>query len=487
MSLRVNQNVNAINAHNNILKNDQQLSKSLERLSSGLKVNRAGDNPSALVISEQMRGQITSLDQAIKNSEVSISMIQTAEGALTEVNNQLVSLRQLALHAANEGANDEVMLTADQNEIDQILESIDRISSNTQFGGKKLLDGSNGVSATTSGADLAYVSATEKTQGTESEAYTVRVTQPATKASKTGTTELSEDQVEEGEVLTIFEGGKSATYRTTANDTVTTAIGNLGSVANKAGLDVEVTNQNGKIQVKHKKFGSEYSFQVMSSSDGVLSSKGGSAEEAGQGKDIEGMIDGEAAVGVGTILIGVAGNKNTEGLAVKYDPILTESKESSWSKDGVDVGTVSVEQNALTFQIGANRNQTVNIALNNMSTNMLGERIDNSSGFRNLGNINVLTPEGAQDSIMLIDQAINEVSMIRGRIGSFQKNTLETNLVNLRVASENMIAAESSIRDTDIAQETANLTKNKIMVQSGIAIMAQANHTPKTVIELLYQ
>ena len=159
MSLRINHNLAALNAHRNLVNTNEDLAKSMQRLSSGFRINQGSDNPAGLVISEQFRAQIAGLNQAIENSEGSINMIQTAEGALTEINNLLVSMRELAIHAANEGFNDADQLAADQAEIDNALQTIDRIAANTQFGTKKLLDGSkeNVANVTTANASLLTV------------------------------------------------------------------------------------------------------------------------------------------------------------------------------------------------------------------------------------------------------------------------------------------------------------------------------------------
>ncbi len=148
MSLRINHNIAALDAHRNLTLTTRNLSSSMEKLSSGFRINRASDDPAGLVISEQFRAQIAGLNQAISNSEGSINMIQTAEGALNELNNMLISMRELAIHAANEGFNDTAQLEADQAEIDNAISTIDRIAANTQFGTKKLIDGSKANTAT---------------------------------------------------------------------------------------------------------------------------------------------------------------------------------------------------------------------------------------------------------------------------------------------------------------------------------------------------
>ncbi len=152
MSLKINHNITALDAWRNLTMTTNDMQKSMEKLSSGYRINRAADDPAGLVISEQFRAQIAGLNQAVENAEGAINMIQTAEGALTEINNLLITMRELAIHAANTGANDENQILADENEIQNAIQSINRVATNTQFGTKKLLDGSaDNVTAFTTG------------------------------------------------------------------------------------------------------------------------------------------------------------------------------------------------------------------------------------------------------------------------------------------------------------------------------------------------
>src|SRR6056300_810533 len=171
MSLRINNNVEAMNAHRNLAQNDKMLAKSIERLSSGQKINRGADGPASLVISEGMRSQIASLQQAADNNESAISMVQTAEGALNEVSKLLVDMRQRAVAAANVGINDSNMANASQKEIENALDAIDRISENTQFGSKHLLNGSGqaGVEVDAEKAAEAALAVAEAAQTNEDE------------------------------------------------------------------------------------------------------------------------------------------------------------------------------------------------------------------------------------------------------------------------------------------------------------------------------
>lgn len=178
MGFRINQNIGAMVALNNLQHNDMAMSKSIERLSTGLRIVRAADDPSGLVISERFRAQVEGIGQAIRNSQDGINMVQTAEGALDEVSNILRNMRNVALHAANTGPNDASTLQADQNQIGEAIKTLDRIASTTQFGAKKILDGSAGVQGTVSDSNVNFVSGTTASKaGT----YNVTITQEAVK------------------------------------------------------------------------------------------------------------------------------------------------------------------------------------------------------------------------------------------------------------------------------------------------------------------
>lgn len=483
MSLRINHNTTSLNAHRNLKKANSRVSKSLERLSSGLRINSAGDGAAALMASEQLRSQVASIDQAIRNSESTVSMVQTAEGALAEANNTLVSMRQLAIQSANEGSNDAVMLAANQTSIKNMIGSINRIAEYTQFGQKKLLDGSNGVSGMAIGDGLHYVGAITETQTSGEEGYDVMVTGLATKSSITGSTPLSAEIIANMEELHVSEGGKTATYVTKNSDTVDSAILNFASAAKKAGLNVAIgKGANGAILIEHNLYGKDHTFSAASSTAGVLSQKGGVFQSAAEGKDLRGTINGEATIGKGEVMTGISGNKKTDGLSVRYhhqDPAVVISET------GTSIGKVNVSQNAMTFQIGPGQGQQVKIALQNVSAGTLARGIDNLSNFQSLNDLDVTSSQGALDSMTLIDQAINDVIKVRAELGAFQNNTLEINVANMQIAKENMVAAESNIRDTDMAAEMAEFTKNDLIMQSSAAMLAQANQIPQKVLRLL--
>lgn len=485
MSLRINNNVNALNAHRNLLLNDHSLSKTLEKLSSGLKINRAADGPADLVISEQMRGQIAGMTQAIDNSESAISMVQTTEANLAEINRMLVYLRQLAVHAANEGANDESMLLADQRELANTLESIDRIAAQAQFGAKKLLDGTNGVSGTVAGAGLEFLGAGLKIQASGKEGFLVKVTQNATQAEAKGTVALSPDLIKQGETLRITQNGKTVEHHTGPEETAEQVVMKLQGEAAQKGLQIVVSmDEAGKLLVRHEQFGSKPTFEVFSSSAGVLSSQAGVVESARPGQDVAGTINGESALGAGQVLTGVKGAEKVDGLAVKVKGPLG-NPDGELPPEGVEAGRIYLTQNALRFQVGGNFGQAVSLNIGDVHSKQFAKGVENRSGFQSLSDLDLRQFNGAQDAMLLIDKAITEVSSLRGELGAFQKNLLESNLNNLRVANENLISSESVLRDTDMASEMAAYTRGQIMTQSATAMLAQANQLPNQVLRLL--
>jgi flagellin len=542
MSLRVNTNIMALNTHRNLITNNTEQAKTMERLSSGLQINRGADGPAALVISERLRAQTAGLEQAIDNSETGVSLLQTAEAALDEVSSALINARQLAVHAANEAVNDDFMLRADQQEIDNILSTVNRIAQNTQYGTKRLLDGSRGASGVTSGASLEFVGATQATQSSGASGYDVFITQAARRSQVTGTVALTNEIIDAGEQITITEGSKTVNFQTIAGETVENNLNALRKAIQEADLNVELIRPEESVSeanaaqimsIRHKEFGSEHTFSVSSSTAGLLSKEGNVYDTIQNGLDVQGELNGEEATGKGQILTGNAGNSNTEGLSIRYTgtslpglpepsdlpqpltqppqtgaapaapaegeaaapaegeaivdnvyrPQLTQAQMGDLAR--VRAGSVTVTQNALVFQVGANAEQTTSIALRNMRTDSLGTGVQTDSGYQSLAQIDVTSAEKAQDSIRVLDRALEEVSSTRAEMGAFQKNNLESNLNYLRIAHENVTSSESVIRDADMAQEMTAFTRNQIMTDSATAMLAQANQRAQSVLRLI--
>lgn len=725
MSLRINHNIAAINANRNLEGTTNALAKSMQKLSSGFRINAAADDPAGLVISEQFRSQIAGLNRAIQNSEGSISMIATAEGSLTELNNLLVSMRELAIHAANEGFNDVDQLEADQAEITNAMATIDRIAANTQFGTKKILDGTKDniatiTSAGNSGLNIELsnmstgihsISATKSADATASlnttslglslantdgdpinvteGIHNIDVLQASDGAIKTsGAIDLADawgnglEIAAVGAVASMFSdaaivtatAAHVGTYSITlnyqennespvgsqvlsfdigvgdeandiaaalqlaidANSTLSGKVTVAGTAAASASLFITSTNAGAQYSVRvegvtatvedtqlfdfsaasargasdndiqmkvttaknaggvtatatigiatytsmtalvatlnqnlslaanfgtaegvvedifvsqvgstdvlrfeTRDEGSDYSLQFITTGSGTDQAENvlnismdsiavtgidaivsfdnysnrissvkyfGTSDVDIYDSDSDNDYRASLTMTVGTALNGInLGNLLLDAKAARFNVRLdggpgtqviagkdtqvwnasrTESVVVNYNLTAVG-GTEDINNTdqSLVFQIGGNVGQTASIGIRNMSSTSLAKNVAGNM-FNSLSEIDVTTVQGAQDAQSLIDDAINTVSTTRGTLGSFQKNTLESNLRNLRIASQNLTAAESMIRDTDMAVEMSEFTKNQILAQAGVSMLAQANQIPQMVLSL---
>jgi len=486
MSLRVNHNMSAANAHRNVVNNSSALTKTMEKLSSGLKINRAADSPAQLQISENLRAQGAGLRQAIDNSEMAVSLMQTAEGALEEVSRALVQARQLAVHAGNEGVNDPNMMLADQREINNILEQVNRVATSTQYGHNYLLDGSRAGNGVTTGDHLEFVDGSTEAHSSGVGGYNININNAATRATHSGTTALTQGTIDDGEQITISEGGRTVNFLTEKGKSVEQTLNDLETAIDEAGLNIDLmrpyppgtsSGAPQAITLRHREFGNEHTFQAASNTAGLISSVSNKNELVANGTDVSGEINGEQASGRGQILTGDPGADTVEGIKIRYTGETTPP--------GGNAGTVTFSQNSLTFQVGAEANQFSEYSLGSIKTNDLGRGEVNSSNFDSLAQIKVLNSEQAHDAIRVIDKAIQEVNSSRGEMGAFQKNNLESNLNYLRIAHENSVSSESVIRDADMAKEMAKFTRDKIMTEASTAMLAQANQSSTTVMKLL--
>ena len=453
MTLRIVNNVPSINAHRNLLLSDLAVNKTLEKISTGLDIVRASDGPASLIISEQLRSQISGLKQSTKNAETAISVVQTTEAAMEEVNRSLIELRKLATHAANDAANDKYMLEADQQEVNNIIESVNRIANNTTFGSRKLLDGSRGVQGVGVGEGVEFVDGSIATQASGQDGYALRVLQTATQASIT-TGELTQDLIDEGENIVIQEGGKNVRYTTKEGQTVADVARELNLAAKDNGLDMTVTTNQGQtaLIMVHNQYGSGFQFSAASTTAGFISQTENTLRESVAGLDIEGTIDNRFATGKGQILTGGKGTP-VEGLQVRY------TGDVAGEGDEGLAGRVVVAQNSMTFQVGPNYGEYMKFALGSVFAKDLANGIKNQSGFKSIADIDLRTFQGAQDALLMVVEASNNVSAIRGRLGALQKNNLEPTVNYIRNLTENMVYSESVIREADIAEKTADLVK----------------------------
>jgi len=310
------------------------------------------------------------------------------------------------------------------------LESIARIASQTRFGNRPLLDGSSGISGEAQGEGLTYVSSTQRTRSSGISGYPVVLTQAPAQATLRGATPVT-DKTVKNLSISLFEGGKSVQVVATPEDSPGSYFGRIKAAIEQNGLAVDVRQMpDGTLQVRHKSYGSKPTFQASSSVAGVLSTEKGVLESAKPGKDIQGTIGGEQAVGEGELLRGLPGNDNTDGLVVSYAGTPGQPMEGP-GEDGARrdrqirtrfIGIVNVANNSLDFQIGPNAGQRVTVAMPAMSPRYLARQVETESGFRNLAEISVTGARKAQDSIKVVDAAIDELTLARGQLGAFAKS-----------------------------------------------------------------
>lgn len=470
MALTITNNVSSLNAQHNLTRASGSVAKSVERLSSGLKVNRGADGPAALVISEKQRAQIAGLRQAIDNSEKAVSLVQTAEGALNEINSLLVKVRSLALDSANAGVNDSDALAANQSEITNALDTIGRIAENTQFGTKKLLNGDAGITGSTNNASVTFVSGEETTK---EGSHTVNVTTVGERgfvtAAGAATTALAQD-----EVLTVNDTNISLSSGLTQAQVVD----RINEFTAETGVVAEISS-GGATRLYTTDFGTDATVNVVSNVAPAAGSAGfATTLTSDSGENIQATIGGVAVTGSGNSLTATSGV--VDGLTIE---VAESATDATLTATGA-LGSVTVNNNSLVFQIGANQSQTASVAIGAATVTGLGRGLTNNQ-FNDLSAIDVTSANGAQDAIAVVDAAIDDITNLRGKLGAFQQNTLESTANNLRATLENTVNAESVIRDTDFAEEIANFTKNQVLVQAGTSVLGNANQLPQLVLSLL--
>ncbi|MEI2664770.1 flagellin N-terminal helical domain-containing protein [Rossellomorea sp. LJF3] len=417
--MRINHNIAALNTYNKLNSASGAQSKSMEKLSSGLRINRAGDDAAGLAISEKMRGQIRGLDMASKNAQDGISMIQTAEGALNETHSILQRMRELSVQASND-TNTSDDRAEIQKEIDQLNQEVNRVAETTEFNTKKLLDGSSGLKV----GDGSVVGSANSSSDTQTGTYNVSVTSLATAASDaTVGAVAATDTVNGSGTLTI----NGTDVNVAATDTVQDVMEKINSIGG-----VTASIESGTFTIKSDDVGSDASLSISADGDNIISASDAwnttAAAESGTNAVIGTLTDPDSTDITGDMVI----SDNTVTLKTGDGKGLTFKALEAGSTT-IDVG------GALSLQIGSNSGQTMNITMNDMGAQSLG-----------ISNIDVTSVKGASDAIDALDKAIQSVSAERSKLGAYQ-NRLDHTINNLGTSSENLTAAESRIRDVDYA------------------------------------
>ncbi|HWR45780.1 flagellin [Sporomusa sp.] len=394
----INHNMSAINTLRQMETNQKATSGSLEKLSSGLRINKAGDDAAGLAISEKMRGQIRGLDQASRNAQDSISMIQTAEGGLNETQSILQRMRELAVQASTD-TNTTTDRSALQDEMKQLTNEIDRIANTTEFNTKKLLNGDlKGPNNQINGSG-----ALESTFGNGS-------------VKLSNIQNVSKNTLTDVIYINIVSSSKvSASGISAAKISTSTVLGNITKIS-IAGGQVRISTNN--------------------------------------------ITGGQTTLTI----------KLTQDKSIRAGDTITISiQKGALANNG---------NNAAVAQIGANAGQVLKIGVNAMDSTSIGVRDTKGNA------LDLTTQKNADGAIYLVNNAIEKVSTERSKLGALQ-NRLEHTINNLGTSSENVTAAESRIRDVDLAKEMTTFQKSNILNQAAQAMLAQANQQPQGVLQLL--
>jgi flagellin len=463
---RINSNISSLQAMHRLGKNNTDLATRLQRLSSGLQINTGKDAPAALIASETLRSEINGIGQAIDNSTRANNVINTAEGALSEVSALLLEIQALTNEAANTGALSPEEIKANQLQVDAILNSINRIANTTQFNGIKLLNGSldytaSGVASTA--IDTFQINAAKLPDNGYS-----TITVEVTASAKLAEVDFSGATVGTSAVTIEVAGVAGTEQLSFAANTATSAVSfAVNQLTQATGVSAVVSG--GTLRFTSTAFGSK---QFVS----VKTINGSFTEGKEFGEDAGVNINGSKAE-----VSGVTAAVRTGDLDISL------TLDSAFAQDTTSTTSFNVTSGGAKFQIGSsvNRQSQIQIGVSSLSTTKLGDEVVGFLSTLSSGGDNSLVSGNAIQAQKVLSESIRQVATLRGRLGALQKNVLETNVSSLQIALENVTASESAIRDADFAEETAKLTRAQILVQANTSVLAQANSTPQNVLALL--
>ena len=428
MGLQINTNVAALNAYRNLNGTQGSMQTSLERLSSGLRINRAADDAAGLAISEKLRSQVNGLNQAQANAQDGVSLIQTAEGALNEVHSILQRMRTLAVQSSSD-SNTDSDRAAIQKEVTALVKEVDSTATRTQFNGMNLLDGTFKDKALQIGANQAQtmgVSVADlSTTGLNLTSRTGLV-DPATQAALGGAVAVTPDVTDKPAKGDYTLGSNGQVMRN-------------GDIVGKYDATTITLNDGGKATGTNLIEGVKFKIDAAGALSGAV--------------DVANVATWSGQVKADTYTI--AGTKVTNAA-------------------GATVGTLSADKKSIAFNEGQTATFTKALVDGNIvvGADTTSKQIDLS------------TRDGAVNALKMIDGAIGQISNQRADLGALQ-NRLDHTIKNLGVSAENLAASESRIRDTDMAKEMTNFTRSQILQQAGVSMLAQANQSSQSVLKLL--
>lgn len=507
---RINTNVSSLVAQSRLARSNNQLQTTLQRLATGSRINRGADDPAGLIVSERLRTELSGLNQGVKNSERASSVISTTEGALSEVSDLLNSIKALVVEAANSGAVSPEEIAANQLQIDSAIDSITRISNTASFAGLKLLNGA--LAYSTSGINTANIVKTQIHGVTFGDRANVDVDVEVLGSAQTSKLFLNTNWTVPDSlpsaVTLEFAGRDGVTEITfTSGTTVDAIISSVNSRSSITGLRAARVNTSDPTSgivftsiaygsdafssVKRLQGGTVLSFaRLLNDAPGLIDWATPStytAADIDYGKDVNVLVNGALATGHGLEVT----LRNPD-----LDIRLLLDATFATTVNGTPESFV-ITGGGARYQLGpqVNPQQQINIGLNSVAATRLGgtyvtladgvtQELQFLSSLKS-GGANKLAGGNLANASRILETAIDEISTLRGRLGAFERNILQTNIRSLQSGIENITASESVIRDADFARETSELTRTQILVNAGTAVLATANSNAQTVLQLL--
>lgn len=465
--MRVNCNISAMIANNQLGQSQDALDTAIERLSSGLKINHASDDAAGMAISKKMHSQIKAIGQAGRNTSDGISVVQTAESALGEMESMLQRARELSVQAADATYSDEDRV-AIQAEIDQICEEVDRISTDTEFNTMPLLDG---TLHRKSYADVNGVSVFSLSDAVMAGEYNFSVTVAATQASINTTTFVGPITAAEAGTINI----NGAQVEIEEGDTFSEAYSKILDGCNRSGIELECEDSLGNattpalasnLVFTNEDYGLYEEIDIEFSNSNLSSLFGLPTSNVATGMDCQATLGSGF---VSTANVQTYGNRITVTDINAFSLTIEIPGDTTITSCEIDITELGI----MSIQSGANEGEQINIDIPEVNTYTLG-----------IDSVNVYTQTGASESIDKFDQAISQVSAIRSKLGAYQ-NRMESTVESLESYNENITAALSRIEDCDMAEEMTTYTSENVISQAATSILSQANERPQTVLQLL--
>ena len=485
---RINTNISAMNGMRSLVSNNADLATRLERLSTGLRINAGKDDPAGLIASEVIRSEMKGLESGIKNSTRASNVIATAEGALNEVSALLIDIRGLLIENANTGGMSREELDANQLQVDSAINTIQRIANATEFEGIKLLNGNLDyvISGDSNFSNQVLDYQIDKAKLIDGAAMTIDI--DILVSADTGALVLSANTgLTTAAAIQIGSNRGSTELTFAVNTSATTIAASINAVKEVTGISAALSTNNDQILLRSMDFGTDAYASVEQLNSATLGNAifevhdidslgtAGASTVKNFGSDASATINGSQAIANGKTL--TVRTSMLEGIFELQDAVAFSTSNTQ----------LSVTGGGAQFAIGS-KVDAVNvesIGIMSIAPNALGNAEDGFINTLKSGQSNSLTGQNLFTAQRIVDSSIKDIAVLRGKLGAFQKNTIDTNINSLKVTLENVTAAESAIRDADFASESAAMTRAQILQQSSTSVLSIANTTPQSVLGLL--